>query len=179
MNSISKIRGLRPRQVKFRSLAEVLQDAEVLCSSSQIIRLGNWTVGQALDHLAKAIHSSLVESRAILPLRFRLLAKIGKPFFLRWGLPAGVQIEAHSEIAAREFLPRPKVSADEGLNELRRVIGLTANLEMNARHNLFGRMTTRQWMMLHCRHAELHLRLFIPQETRDIEASVSSFGVKS
>jgi len=163
MSSKTIVHNLRPRRIAFHSLKEVQRDAEQICSWPQPYQLGNWTVGQALEHLAKSFQSSLVESKAILPRQTRLLARLGKPFFLRWGLPAGVQIEAHSKTAAHEFLPGEHVTALEGLAQLTAVISSIATQEMRAKHNLFGRMTSKQWMLLHCRHAELHLRLFVPR----------------
>ena len=154
----------KPRRLRFNSLYDIRQDAERLSTAKHVDQLGTWTAGQAFEHLAKSLLSSIWQSKAVLPLWNRMIAKVGKPFLLRYGLPAGIQIASISEVAAKEFLPRERVTKNEGLRELKRAIATVSVHEMSARHNLFGKMSHKDWERMHCRHAELHLRLLLPTD---------------
>ena len=52
---------------------------------------------------------------------------------------------------------RAKVTTEEGFELLKQVIGKLSTEPMTARQNLFGHMSSKDWEMMHCRHAELHL----------------------
>ncbi len=157
----------KPRQIRFESLDEILRDAERISRANQVDQLGNWTPGQAFEHLAKSFDSSVRESEAVLPIWRRAIARILKPFMLHFGLPAGIRIESISEVAAREFLPGEGIAMERGLRELQRAIAQLSAQEMSAKHNCFGSMSPRDWERMHCRHAELHLRLLIPLDGQE------------
>ena len=146
-------------------MSDIVHEAEAIVRARHVEELGNWTPGQIFQHLAKAVQSSIRESEALLPLWRRLIARIAKPFLLRYGLPSGVQIERASKTAAKEFLPENVIANEDGLLQLQQAIAEVNQQDMNARHNLFGNMTPRDWEMMHCRHAELHLSFLLPCET--------------
>lgn len=153
---------LQRRRIRYNSFDDILADAERIVQASHVKQLGNWTPGQAFEHLAKSFNSSVKESEATLPLWRRLLAKAAKPILLRYGLPYGFKIEAVNQVAAREFLPSGQIANEDGLQRLREAIQRLSRNKMTAKHNLLGRMSAADWEKMHCRHAELHLRLFIP-----------------
>lgn len=153
------------RKLRFQSMSDILLEAETIVRARHVEELGNWTPGQIFQHLAKSVQSSIRESKALLPLWRRLIARIAKPFLLRFGLPSGVQIERASKTAAKEFLPENVIADEEGLLQLQQAIAEVSQCEMHARHNLFGDMTPRDWEMMHCRHAELHLSFLVPCDT--------------
>lgn len=155
-------RRCKPRFIRFQTLDDIRQDARRIVQAEHVEQLGNWSPGQAFEHLAKSFNSSIQESKAALPLVNRMIAKISKPLLLHFGLPRGVQIAPISEIAAREFLPKEHVSSIEGLKSLERIIDKLSTHVMDAKHNLFGKMSPKDWERMHCRHAELHLRLLVP-----------------
>ena len=147
----------RRRKIRFNSFEQILADAEKILDSKHVECLGNWTPGQIFEHLAKSFRSSMHESKAVLSIWRRIIAKIVKPFVLRFGLPSGVQIEPASKVAADKFMPRAKVTTEEDFELLKQVIGKLSTEPMTARQNLFGHMSSKDWEMMHCRHAELHL----------------------
>ncbi len=149
------------RKLRFNSLEEVLDEAHRIAHAPHVA-VGKWSAGQIFQHLAKAYLSSVDESKAKLPLPNRLVAKLLKPILLRYGLPSGVQIEPISEVAAREFLPAENVATEEGLRQLQEATRRLSPEAMTARHNLFGEMSPREWEMMHCRHAELHMGFLVP-----------------
>lgn len=157
MNQKQPVARRRRRKIRFNSFEQILTDAEKILGSKHVECLGNWTPGQIFEHLAKSFRSSMHESKAVLPLWRRIIAKIVKPFALRFGLPSGIQIEAASKVAADEFIPRPDVTIEEGFELLKQVLGQLSTESMTARHNLFGHMSSKDWEMMHCRHADLHL----------------------
>lgn len=149
------------RHLRFHDLDDVLHEARRIANARHVRCLGNWTPGQIFEHLAKSFQSSIRPSTALLPLWMRVIARMLKPFVLRIGLPSGFQIEKTTAIAASEFLPDDDIPTQTGLVRLEKVVALLRRTEMTARHNLFGRMTHRDWEMMHCRHAELHLGFVI------------------
>ena len=152
----------KPRKLRFNSISDILRDAEQICHANHVIQLGNWSAGQAFEHLAKSFCSSVTASKADISVWRRAIARVCKPIVLRYGLPAGVQIASVSDVAAREFLPRETVSVEEGYEELLRAVSAISENDMDATHNCFGKMSPEDWERMHCRHAELHLRLLLP-----------------
>lgn len=155
--------GLIPAKrhsLRFNCLDDIHRHACSLVAAEKLRQKGNWSAGQAFEHLAKSLHSSIDESLAILPLKIRIVARLFRPVFLHYALPSGVKIESKSSVAAEEFLPSSDVSDEEGLRLLEQAIARVRSTEMTARHNLFGWLTQRQWAQLHCRHAELHFGFF-------------------
>lgn len=151
----------RRRKIRFDSLGQILAGAEKILHAKHVECVGNWTPGQIFEHLAKSFRSSFHESKAIFPLWRRIVAWIVKPFVLRFGLPSGVQIEPASAVAADEFMPQSTVTSEEGFEFLKRIIGQLTPESMSARHNFFGHMSCKDWEMMHCRHAELHLSYLV------------------
>lgn len=152
-----KTKRLDRRKVRFSDLDEILVAAEELSVASQVRQLGNWTMGQIFEHLAKSLHSSIDESKAVVSWRIRTIAFLLRPIVLRFGLPSGVSIENSSSVAADEFLPSDTTSTKSGLRLMREAITRVQSSRMVARHNLFGKLSHKQWTQLHCRHAELHM----------------------
>ncbi len=91
-----------PRQIQFNSQDDVQQAAERRYIAKHIDRVGAWTAGQAFEHLAKSLVSSIQQSKAVHPIGSRVIAKTSNPC-IRYGLPEGVQI-------AVEFSNNVKVS---------------------------------------------------------------------
>ncbi len=149
------------QRLRFNNLGDVLRYARRLTHAQNVRQLGKWTPGRAFEHLAKSLNSSIDESQAILPLSTRLVARLLRPIFLTYALPSGFKIESKSEIAAAEFLPSEHISDAAGLRLLEQAIERVKVKEMTARHNLFGKLSQRQWLQLHCRHAELHFGFLV------------------
>ncbi|HWB09288.1 MAG TPA: DUF1569 domain-containing protein [Pirellulales bacterium] len=146
------------RPIRYESFQELLADAECL-AQSEVLMLGNWSLGQVFLHLARSMHAS-VEG---LPLETswwsRLLVRLryGRRF-LTGPMPAGMHLPA---AAAQRLLPDP-ISSDEGLAALREAIDRLGFETERAAHPLLGEMSLDQWDRCHLRHAELHMSFALP-----------------
>lgn len=149
------------RAIRLECGAEVLAEAErIACAdrAGRLRRTGNWTAGQCFGHLAGWIGFCFDGYPVVAPPELAARALVRKPTALREGLMAGVRIPGvEGGTAAIEVLP-----LDEGLARLRagwaRLEGGMARFP----HPFFGALTYEEWMMLHLRHAELHMSYLHP-----------------
>jgi hypothetical protein len=146
------------RQVRYESFHELVADAESL-AQSEVLMLGNWSLGQVFLHLARSLHASVDG----LPLETswwsRLAVKLRHGQRLLTGpMPAGMRLP-HG--AAQRLLPEPVVT-DEGLAALREAIDRLGFETERAAHPLLGEMSLDQWDRFHLRHAELHMSFALP-----------------
>jgi len=152
----ARVRGRR--QLHFDSLAQMSADAEQLAAAKQIEALGNWTLGQALDHLAISMNLSIDGAKARVPLPVRLIAPLFKKRILKRSMSAGFK-------TFRPYDPRPDVAPAEGVARMKAAIDRLAENPHREPHIIFGRMSREEYDQLHLRHAELHLSFFRPLES--------------
>ena len=152
----SKVTGRR--KLHFTKLAEIQTEAENL-ARGQVRQLGNWTLGNALSHLARTMKMSLDGANFRPPLMIRLFAPLIKKRLLRGPMAPGFKLPA---AAAKELVPETAISTEQGLNELRSAIDRLNREPNRAPSPVFGQMTREEWDQLHLRHAELHLSFFVP-----------------
>ena len=146
------------RELNFRSLDEVLADAERLVASPNTKMLGNWPLSQLLTHLATAINGSIDGTSAKAPWFIRLIGPLLKGRVLKNRMSPGFKLPKDVEVG---FFPSVS-SPQEALEELRRAVGRSHNERMTARHPILGKLTHEEWTRLHLRHAELHLSFAVP-----------------
>jgi hypothetical protein len=147
------------RELHFNTLDDILVDANGL-AAMPMRPLGNWSVGQATGHLARAMQMSLdgfADPRAPLPIR--LFLKLLKKRLLTKGLRPGFKLRGPA--AEKSILDR-SFSTEQGLNELRTNIDRLKREPQRHPHPAFGVLTRAEWEQLHLRHAELHLSFFVP-----------------
>lgn len=147
------------RELHFKSLDEVVADAEVLVASPNTRMLGNWNLSQLIAHLTMAINHSIDGINAKAPWYIRLLGPLIKGRVLKkmspgFNLPK--QVEA-------EFFPTG-LSPEEALQQLRTAVGRLRSEKMTARHPVLGQLTHEEWTQLHLRHSELHLSFAVVDE---------------
>ena len=151
------------RKLRFETIDDALADAERLVAAERADRLaraGNWTLGQALGHLATwanfAFDGYPPEIRPPLPIRMMLRALRKK--FLNTGMPAGVRIaNAPEGTLGVEVLP-----TDEGLARYRAAVERLRRTPPTLENPAFGKLTHEEWIRLNLRHAELHLSFQVP-----------------
>jgi hypothetical protein len=155
------------RQLWFKSLDEVLADAEEL-ARGPTRQLGDWSLGQNLMHLAMVYEKS-IDGTDFRPGWF--LNAVGKlliPLWKRWvlsrGLPAGVRPPA---FMFREVAPPAEVSTEDGLRAFRRAIGRLQAESHRDWEQCFGVFTREEWDQFHMRHADLHLSFIVPVSAPD------------
>ena len=151
------------RRLRFSSLDEVLMEAEHL-AVIEIRQLGNWSLGQALSHLA-AVYEKSIDGTVFRPgLLLRVLTKVGGPLLKRWarvGLPAGIRPPA---FMFNEVAPAERVSLAEGLAAFRRAIGRLKAESKRDFQQCASVFTREEWDQFHMRHAELHLSFLVPAD---------------
>ncbi len=151
------------RTLRFATLNEAMAEAERVVAAEKagsLERLGNWSAGQTLGHLAAWMSFPYdgYPPGFGAPWFIRVLLKLQKKKFLNGSLPAGVRIPH----VPGGTLGTESMSADEGLARYRRA---AARLEAGAPtcdNIVFGPLTHEEWTKLNLRHAELHLSFLVP-----------------
>lgn len=148
------------RKLRFDSLDSMLCDAE------QLVRLGthqvgNWSLAQNLDHLAKTQIASIDGFPKLLPVFIRVpVSLLLKRWFLKHGVPP-------SGPKTSTFTPPDDLTAETALHNLRAATVRVTRETKRSPNPVFGRMTMEEWNLLYLRHAELHLSFCIPQTKAD------------
>lgn len=140
------------RILRFDSLDEVLADARALAARN-IKANGNWTPGQVVGHVARAVNGSIDGISFQAPLPTRIIGRVIRNIPLNKGLPAGVKLPASARAKA---VPEPDLPINDAVDQLARAIERTRHETMAGKHPVFGRLSHKQWTKFHCRHAELH-----------------------
>ena len=146
------------RLLSFQSYDEMLAEAEHL-AGVETRSLGNWSLGQALKHLALSMHLDVDGSPFDAHPIIRLVARVlYRHRLIHVGMPPGFRLPP---AMAEQLVPGP-TSIEEGLHALREAVERLRHESPRAAHPLFGRMTAQEWEMFHLRHAELHLSYIVP-----------------
>lgn len=144
------------RRLHFENLAEMLAHAERLVASGTS-QLGNWSLGQNLQHLAMIQNASIDGYPRLLPWPIRFLLRIlAKGWLLRRGLPP-------SGPNVRTLMPPPSDAA-RALANLRLATERVQRETKRSPNPGFGEMSLAEWNQLYLRHAELHLSFCVPLE---------------
>ena len=150
------------RILRFESIAQVLAEVDRLAEAERtgrLRRLGNWTLGQTLGHLAAWAEYSYTGAPLKPPFFIRWIFKFRKRKFLYGPMKAGVKIPGvMGGTLATEPLP-----LDETLPRMRRVMERLQSEAPAAPNVLIGPLKHEEWIALNLRHAELHLGFLIPE----------------
>jgi hypothetical protein len=156
----SKVAGRR--NLRFESLDQALAEVDRLAAAERAGRLrhvGNWTLGQALGHLATWSEYAYTG----VPLK--------PPFFIRWYLRLRKQKFLYGPMGAGVKIPGVKggtlgtepMPLEEALGRFRRVTERLKTDPPIAPNVIFGQLTHEEEIALNLRHAELHLGFFLPE----------------
>lgn len=150
----------RPRRaLRFATVAEMLADARSLASAPRPERLGNWTLGQALNHIAAWIEFPYTgyPPELVIPDEVRANADATKQRMMREPMRPGERIPG----LAAGTLVTEVVPTAAGLARLEAAARLLRDGDPSdqAPHPdpLFGVVTRHEWAQISLRHAELHL----------------------
>jgi hypothetical protein len=155
-----KVAGRRP--LRLGSLDEVLAEADRLAEAERggrLRRLGNWTLGQALGHLAAWAEYSYTGAPLKVPFFLKWILRLRKRYFLEGPLRAGVKIPW----VKGGTLATDPLALEEAQGRLRRALGRLKSEAPTAPNVIFGPLPHQEWVALHLRHAELHLGFFVPE----------------
>jgi Protein of unknown function (DUF1569) len=149
------------RILRFESIDQMLAEVDRLAEAERagrLKRLGNWTLGQALGHLAVWAEYGYTGPPLKTPFFIRWLLRLRKQRFLHKPMPAGVKIpRVQGGTLATEPMP-----LEEALPRLRRAMERLRTTPPTIPHNFFGLLRHEEWIAMHLRHAELHLGFLVP-----------------
>jgi hypothetical protein len=144
------------RMLRFASIEQALVEVDHLVEAERagrLKRLGNWTLGQTLGHLAAWAEYGYTGSPLKVPFFIKWFLRLRKRKFLYGPMRAGVKIPG---VAGGTLATEP-MSLDEALVRWRRVMGRLKTEAPTAPNNIFGPLTHDESIALNLRHAELHL----------------------
>lgn len=145
------------RTLRFENFDEMLAEVERLHSTPHRA-LGNWTLGQALGHLGRAMIGSVDGEPFRVPLHLKIIGRLFiRRRLLNHKFPAGFQLPRS---AAKKLIPEPDCSYEEGLATLHEGLDRLKQSDRRIAHPVIGRLNVEQWNRFHLRHAELHLGFF-------------------
>lgn len=148
------------RMLHFASIEESLRDAEMLVAAERegrLVAMGNWTLGQALGHVAGWIGYALDGYPSDLrPAWYmKIVAKLFKRRLMR-GLPAGMRLPG-VEGGTKSI---ESLSAQEGLARLKGAWERLGKTAPTIENPLLGPLGHDEWIAMNLRHAELHQGFF-------------------
>ncbi len=151
--------GRRP--LRFETLDEIWADVQKLAEAERtgtLKRMGNWSLGQTLGHLAKWVNGSFEGFPIRAPWFIRLLLRPRKKAFIYGKMPAGV----HLPKVEGGTLWTDTISLDEGLSRYRSALDRLSREVPTQPSPAFGMLTQEEAIAANCRHAELHLSFMMP-----------------
>src|SRR5262245_33582863 len=150
------------RALRFESVDQILADVDRLVEAERagrLRRLGNWTLGQTLGHLATWAEYSFDGAPIKAPFFIRWAIWLRKRSFLYGPMRAGIKIPGiQGGTLAIEPMP-----LDEALTRMRRAMVRLQREAPPAASPILGLLTHEEWIALHSRHAELHLSFLIAE----------------
>jgi len=157
----AKCAGRRP--LRFESIDQMMAEVDRLVEAERagrLRRVGNWTLGQTLGHLATWAEYGFTGTPLKPPFFIRWVLRLSKRKFLHDPMRAGVKIPG-VEGGTLATAPMP---VDEALGRMRRVME-RLKLEAPTLPNvIFGPLKHEEWIALNLRHAELHLGFLVPDK---------------
>ena len=153
---------VKRRTLRFETLAAVLAEIESLAAAereNRLIASGNWSLSQAINHLAAWVEYAYTGSPVPVPWVMRVLMRQLKPLVLKRGMVAGVKIRGTKD----GTVGADATATDVALARLKRAFDRLAREAPSKPNALFGPLTQPEWIALQLRHSELHLGFFRAQ----------------
>lgn len=151
---------VKRRDVRYESLDDAMADMNRLAAlerNGKLDALGNWSLGQAIGHLATWAEFAYTPCPVPPPpLLIRLVLPMLRNRFLNKGMPAGVAIPG-VEGGTLGTEPMPTAAAIEKFTEVAERLKREAPTQPSP---AFGKMSQEDGIKLQLRHSELHLSFF-------------------
>jgi Protein of unknown function (DUF1569) len=150
------------RILQFESIDQATAEADRLVEverAGRLSRLGNWTLGQTLGHLAAWTEYGYAGCPLKPPFFIRWIMKLRKRKILYGPMRAGVKIPG-VEGGTLATEPAP---LDEAVARFRKAMERLKAEAPTAPSPILGRLTHEEAIALNLRHAELHLGFLVPQ----------------
>jgi hypothetical protein len=151
------------RKLRFNSVADMWAEVERIQAAERggrLRRTGNWTTGQAFNHLATWVEYSNHGFPSTLrpPWIVKVIVGMMKNRFLNGSLPRGRKIPG----VPGGTTGIEVIAIEEGAIKLRQAWDRLIATPPPHPSPLFGVMTHEEWIKGHLRHAELHLGYLHP-----------------
>jgi hypothetical protein len=150
----SKVTGRR--SLRFSSYQDILDEVRK-SSGTPTRQLGNWSLGQICEHLAKGLDMAIDGATFKPSLPIRLIGPWLKKRMIVRPMSPGFTLPKN----AAPLLPDPTNTA-EGLARLEKAIARQQQTRERKPNPVFGPMTAEEWDQLNFRHAEMHLSFIVP-----------------
>ena len=155
------------RKLRFHSIDDALAEARRLVEldrEGKLKRLGNWSLGQTLGHLATWASFPFEGYPDIVrpPLPVRLILRLMRKRILTAGMMSGVKIRG----VPGGTVGTDEMSADDGLARFTSAMERLQQTSPAILNPIFGTLTHDQWIQLNLRHAELHMSFLEPAQQR-------------
>jgi hypothetical protein len=149
------------RQLHFADFSQLLAEAERV-SQTPSRTLGNWSVGQILDHLADAANApfdGFGDFKAPWVVRY-LVVPLIKNRILTKPMSSGFQLPKK----ATALLPQPGTAPQVAFDRLQKALARFSTEHPEYPHPLLGMLASQEWVALTLRHAEMHLSFIILED---------------
>ena len=149
------------RQLQFADFSQLLAEADRVAHSPSRT-LGNWSVGQILDHLGDSANCPFDGYGGFKASWFlrRLVVPFIKNNVLIKPMSPGIRLPK----SATALLPRPDADPVEAYAKLQKALARFGVEHPQYDHPLLGSLALQEWVALTLRHAEMHLSFVIPDE---------------
>ncbi|MCA9286624.1 MAG: DUF1569 domain-containing protein [Phycisphaerales bacterium] len=136
----------------FDNLEAILADAERVALKPGVKTTGNWTPGQIVEHVTLVIDTCMEGFPSSGSWLLRAILRLMKGSVLRKPMRSGFKIPKGFEVMS----PPAGTDAKQAVDHLRRSIAKFRTCDRFYPSPILGTMTSEEWEMLHCRHAEMH-----------------------
>ena len=145
--------------LRFASIDDAIAEAQRVATNPCRL-LGNWSVGQNLDHLARTLRVSFDGPYIMAPWFARtFIAPFMKKTFVEKAMPSGFLFTKQMEA----FRPDDKATAAVAIEKFCKQFSRLKLETPTAPHPFFGMLTRDEWVGVQLRHCEMHLSFLAPE----------------
>lgn len=147
------------RHLRFDSLDQAMGEAERLASGS-ITTSGRYSLGQILDHLARALDLAIgVGPTLYIPWIGRVIGRLIRGRIIKGPPRPGFKLPKKGQAL---LWSSENVTTEMGMQRLRAAYDRFRQVREYQPHPFFGKLTDEEHRQLQCRHFELHLGFVHP-----------------
>lgn len=145
------------RKLQFDTLDQVVEEARRIAQHPDAPTRGNWSASENIWHVARYLQASVEGYPFQVPWWMKLVGALMKNRFVSKPMSPGFNtnpsVKTHMEPGGKNV---GEITMDRAVGLLEEWVGKANTQGFIPANPVFGKMTTQQWVGLHCRHAELH-----------------------
>jgi hypothetical protein len=148
------------RELTFSTLDDILDEARRIAAQPQVTTRGNWSASQNIWHVARYIQASVEGYPFNPPWYLKLIGPLFKKRMTRKTMSPGYKTSTNmAEHMEPQSVSEEQTAMGPAIEKLEQWVGRASDQGFIPANPVFGKMSTQQWVDLHCRHAELHFGL--------------------